>query len=92
MVNVQGDGGTVGEACVTVTRCPATITLPTRRSPLLGATVKLTVPFPLPLVAEVGESQVTSVPAVHAHSLSVATLTVPAPPSAPTSWFEGPTS
>ena len=83
MVNVQGDGGgTVGEACVT----------PTRRSPLLGATVKLTVPFPLPLVAEVGEIQVTSVPAVHAHSLSVATLTVPAPPSAPTSWFEGPTS
>jgi hypothetical protein len=48
----------------------------------LGATVKPTVPLPLPLVDEVAAIQLTSVVAVQAHSLSVATFTLPVPPAA----------
>jgi hypothetical protein len=44
----------------------------------LDATVKPTVPFPLPASGGDRRIQPTSVVAVHVHSLSVATVTLPA--------------
>jgi len=68
------------------------MTLPVRSTPLLGATVKLTVPLPLLLTGGTSVIQLTSVVAVHAQSLLTETDTLPEPPPAPTLWFEGATS
>jgi hypothetical protein len=66
-------------ACVTVARWPAIVMLPVRDAPVLRSTVKATVPLPLPLNGGVSVIQLASVEAVHAQSLVVATLTLPAP-------------
>jgi hypothetical protein len=75
--------------CVTVARCPAIVMLPVRASPVLGGTVKATVPLPVPLSGGVSVIQLESVEAVHAQSSAVAMLTLPAPPLALTFWFAG---
>jgi len=46
----------------------------------LGTTEKLTTPSPLPLSGCVSEIQLTSVVAVHAHSLDVVIVTLDSPP------------
>jgi len=58
----------------------------------LGATVKLTVPLPLPLTGAASVIQLTSDVAVHAQSLLTETDTLPEPPPAPMLWLGGPTS
>jgi hypothetical protein len=63
---------------------PATRTEPVRSTPVLGATAMLMVAVPLPVTGGASESQLTSVLAAHAHSLSVVTVTTAAPPLAMT--------
>ena len=53
-----------------------------RASPGFGATVKLTVPLPLPLRDEDSTIQLASAVADHEQSLVVAMLRLPAPPLA----------
>src|SRR5262245_45785066 len=67
------------------------ITLPVRSAPLLAATVKPTVPFPLPVSGGVSVIQPTSVLAVHAQSLLTATVTLPDPALASMDWLAGAT-
>lgn len=63
---------------------PATVRVPLRAAPVLAATVKLTVPFPLPLAPDVIVNHGTLLDAVHEHPAAVVTATgVPAPPDAP---------
>jgi len=62
-------------ACATVTVWPATVTVPVREAPpLLAATLKLAVPLPVMLLADVRVIQLAFVPAVHAHVLPVVTV------------------
>jgi hypothetical protein len=65
---------------------------PLRSSSKLAATEKLTLPFPLPVVADVSVIQVTSRDAVQAHSLEVVMLRVLDPPLAPVPKLDGETS
>ena len=55
---------------------------PPRSAALLGATLKLIVPPPEPLSGAAKEIQLTSVDAVHPHSLAAAIVTPPLPPLA----------
>jgi hypothetical protein len=88
-----GGAGVVTPACVMVGRWLTTEIVPVRASPWLGATVKLTRPVPVPVADDVSVIQPTSTTAVHAQSLAVAVIArLPAPPLAPTLWFDGPTS
>jgi len=65
----------VPPVCVTVTVWPATVTVPVREAPpLLAATLKLAVPLPVMLLADVRVIQLAFVPAVHAHVLPVVTV------------------
>ena len=51
-VTAAGGGGGVVEAaaaCEIVTVTPPTVNVPVRAAPVLAATLKLTVPFPLPV-------------------------------------------
>jgi hypothetical protein len=61
---------------------------PVRAVPSLRGTVNSITPGPVPLVAA-SEIQGASAAAVHAHSLSVATLTVEVPPLVATVWVAG---
>jgi hypothetical protein len=63
-----------------------------RASPWFGATVKFTVPLPVPLGDEVSASQLASADADHEHSLVVAMSILTTPPLWLTFWFAGPTS
>jgi hypothetical protein len=70
-------------AWFTVKTWPATVSVPVRAGPPVGATVKLTVPFPVP--ADVAtETQSTSLAAVHGHPVPAVTVTTFEPPAAPT--------
>src|ERR1051326_8357616 len=71
-------------ACVTVKVFPAMVIVPVRRSPLLAATEKLTVPLPDPLpplliVIQLGLLLV----AVQAQPVPAVTFTLPLPPLEP---------
>jgi hypothetical protein len=70
-------------AWVIVTDWPATVMTPSRGMvDVLGATVYDTVPFPLPLVADVMVIQETLLEAVHAHAAAFAvTAMLPVPPA-----------
>ena len=87
-----GAGAALTPACVTVVRWFPIRMLPARCSPPFAATVKFTVPFPLPLSGPVSVIQITSAVAVHAQSASVPTFTLLAPPPALMLRLEGPTS
>jgi hypothetical protein len=56
---------------------PPTMMLPLRSVLPFGATVKFTLPFPLPATGGASEIQLTLVVAVHPHSLIAATVTRP---------------
>jgi hypothetical protein len=62
--------------------CPAIVNVPVRLLPVLfAATVKLTVPFPVPVDPLVMVIQLALLTAVHAHPDCVVTETVPVPPA-----------
>lgn len=77
-------GGAMSAVCVTATSVPATRTVPVRATRVvLGATVKLTVPRPLPELPLV--TVIQSVPtvacAVHVHPVDAVTVSVLLPPA-----------
>jgi hypothetical protein len=65
---------------VICTICPATLIVAARLAPVLGSTVKLTVPPPWPVAPPVIRTQVAEAPAVHAHSEGALTATELLPP------------
>jgi len=87
-----GGAGMVTPDCVTVGRWLATAIVPLRAAPSFRATVKLTVPVPVPVGDDVSAIQPTSTVAVHRHSLVVVMVSLPGPPSEPTLWLDGVTS
>jgi hypothetical protein len=62
---------------VTVKVEPAIVSVPVRSGPVFAATVKLTVPEPVPLAPLVTVIQFTLLAAVHAHPDCVVTVTGP---------------
>ena len=67
-------------ACVTVNVWPAMVSVPVRAGPVFAATVKFTVPLPVPDVTP-SVSHAALLTAVHVHPAVVVTATgVPAPP------------
>jgi hypothetical protein len=73
---------------VTVSVCPAIVTVPERDVPVLAATVKVIDPLPLPVVPEVTVIHGTLLAAVHAHPAAALTVTgVPGPPAAAMVWL-----
>ena len=80
MVKVQGGGAAA--ACVTVKVCPPIVIVPVRAAPPLAATLKVTVPLPVPDPPAVTAIQGAFEVAVHAQSAPVdvvtPTLSVPA--------------
>ena len=66
---------------------PAIVRVPVRRSPLLAATEKFTLPFPVPLAGLTPVIHVALLAAVHAHpGVAVITTGVAAPPAALIVW------
>ena len=64
--------------------------VPVRAAPVLAATVKSTVPLPLPLAPDVMEIQFAAVVAVQPQPAGAVTLTcVPGPPPLATDWLAG---
>jgi hypothetical protein len=60
------------------------VSVPARAPPEFAATVKPTLPLPVPLAPDVMVSHAALLVAVHEHPLAADTATdVPAPPSAP---------
>jgi hypothetical protein len=79
---VSGDTENVQPCpCTTVTFWPATVIVPDRVGPVVGAAVKVTVPDPLPLAPDAMVIQGALLDAVHAHPPPVVTETVPFPPA-----------
>ena len=75
----------MGAGCVTVTVCPAMVIAPVRCVvPVFGATLKLTLPFPVPLGVPVSVIQVTPVNELHPHPAAAVIVTDPVPPPAGT--------
>jgi hypothetical protein len=75
-------------ACVTVTVCPAIVTVPVREvTAVLAAIVSVTVPVPVPLAGD-GVIHAALDGAVHAHPVVVATVIWTVPPALAT---DGPT-
>jgi hypothetical protein len=70
---------------------PAIVSVPDRDGPVVDATVKLTVPSPLPLAPEVTVIQDALLFAVQAQPAPVVTLVDPFPPPAGTDWLSGDT-
>ncbi len=68
--------------CVTVTVCPATVTVPIRSAPESAATLMTAPPLPLPLAPDVSVMNDADVLAVQAQPLCVVTDRVAAPPIA----------
>ena len=66
---------------LTVNVCPAIVTVPDR-AVLVGATVSLTVPSPVPLPPDATVIQLTLLAAVQAQPAAAATLTETSPPAA----------
>jgi hypothetical protein len=70
-------------SCVTVTVWPATVSVPVRELvDVFAATLKLTVPLPLPLAPAVTVIHAALLVAVHAQPVVVVTLVLPVPPAA----------
>src|SRR5256885_11865299 len=70
--------------CVTVTVCPATVSVPVRAAvPVFAATVYSTVPLAVRLAPPVTVIQLALLVALHAHPLVVVTIVLPGPPAAP---------
>lgn len=69
---------------LTVNVCPAIVTVPVRFVPEAAATLITTLPLPVPLAPDVIVMNEAVVAAVHAQPLCVVTVTVEAPPAAPT--------
>jgi hypothetical protein len=61
---------------------PPTESVPLRAAPVFAATVKATVPLPLPVAPEEIVMKVALVVAVHAHPVGAVTGTDPVPPAA----------
>lgn len=78
--------------CVTVTVCPATVSVPLRDGPVVAATVNVTVPSAVPDVEPGIEIHGTTVDAVQAHPFPAVTVTVPEPPPAPNECDAGTTT
>jgi hypothetical protein len=78
--------------CVNVMRCPATVVVPVREGPEVAATSHVMLPLPLPDDAPCGTIQDTSDVELHGQPLPVVTVTVTAPPSAPTDGVAGETA
>jgi hypothetical protein len=74
---------------LTVNVCPAIVIVPERPGPLLDATVKFTVPSPLPLEPDVMVIQACVLVAVHAQPAPAVTVTEPFPPEEATDWESG---
>ena len=77
---------------VTVTVCPATVSVPERAGPVVAATENETVPAPLPPPPDAIVSHGASLLAVHAQPAPVATVTVRVPPAGSAEWLSGATS
>ena len=73
--------GDAHEACVTVTLLPAMTTVAVRAPPVLAATVKATVPLPVPLAPEVMVIQALVVELDQAQLPPALTVTDPVPPA-----------
>jgi hypothetical protein len=90
-----GVGVGVGAAasCVTLNVLPAMVIVPVRSAAFgLAATVKLTVPLPLPLAPELTVMNGELLTAVHVDDGQLpvkATLTMPVLPEAPKFWLDG---
>jgi hypothetical protein len=80
---VQG-GGAAAAACDTVNVCPAIVSVPLRAAALFAATVKATVPLPVPDPPLVMLIHDAFDAAVHVHPLAVVTVDDPLPPLAST--------
>jgi hypothetical protein len=74
---------------LTVKVRPAIVSVPDRLGPLVAATVKFTVPFPVPLVPDVMVIHDALRVAVHAQPDPAVTATVPLPPDAGTERVSG---
>jgi hypothetical protein len=74
-------GQPLGAPCETVNVCPPTVIVPVRAEPVFAATVKLTVPFPEPLLLVVIHD--TLLTADHAQLAVVVTVNEPLPPADP---------
>lgn len=74
---------------LTVNVCPAIVIDPERPGPVVEATVKLTVPFPLPLEPDVMVIHGCALAAVQAQPAPAVTLTEPLPPEGATDWESG---
>jgi hypothetical protein len=67
--------------------CPAIVIVAVRNAPGLAATMKFTVPFPVPLPGGTTVIHRALLVAVHAHpGVAVITMGVPAPPTALNDW------
>ena len=62
---------------------PPTVSAPLRAAPPFAATVKATVPLPLPVAPDEIVMNVALLVAVHAHPVGAVTGTDPVPPAAP---------
>lgn len=71
-----------GASCVTVNVFPATVSVPLRLAPVFAATVKLTVPLPLPLLPALIVIQLSLLVAVHVQPAVVVIFELPLPPAA----------
>lgn len=65
-----------------VTVCPATVRVPVRAEPVVGETVKLTVPVPVLTAPELIVRKLELLIAVHPQPVDVSTVIVPVPPEA----------
>ena len=77
--------------CVRVTVCPAIEAVPLLEPPLVGSTLRTTVPLPVPLAPDATAIQAASLVAVQPHAGPVVTDTLTLPPVAATVWLSGDT-
>jgi hypothetical protein len=76
--------------CVTVKVCPATVSVPVRAAPVFAATVKATLPLPLPDAAPVMLIQDALLAADQPQPpVAVTATAAPAPPAAEMDWLVG---
>ena len=75
-----------------VTVLPATVIVPDRDGPVVGAAVKVTIPDPLPLEPPAIVIHESWLDAVHPQPATLLTSTVPVPPLAAMVWVSGDTS
>ena len=76
-------GGATNASCVTVTDCPAIVSVAERAGPVFASTAYVTEPVPVPDVAEVSRTNDALLAAVHAQLAPCAAVMVmePDPPS-----------